>query len=282
MRTTNERMLNAANIGRDFQNTRTLLEIGKKLYLDAVTADVFFVTPTDDGSSKRIPAHKALLAATSDVFHTMFFGQLQEIGDVKVEDTTAAIFEEFLQFFYVETVTLTMDNVAGVIYLGHKYNVIDCFNSGLEVALLYDLADLKKKCEAKISKVTDAVLKSASFLQCDKRALNHILNMDVLSCTEKFLFKACMRWVQHCCTTNILSRDIVRNCLGDAFYDIRFASMKFEELADIVNEFGHLFTGTESKELIQLVALPNYKAATFTTKLRTRPQCQQLLGDDAK
>lgn len=214
----------------------------------------------------------------------MFYGPLQEASDVRIEDTTAACFEEFLQFFYVGTVILTMENVAGVMHLGHKYNVSECFSSciqfiestlsyrnvcnGLGLALLYDLIDLKEKCEIKIAKISDVVFKSASFLNCDRKVLKHILDMDVLSCSEKLVFESCMEWVKHASKQNELSKDIVQAHLGDAFYGIRFASMKIEEYATLISRYGDLFTEVECKDYIQMLALPNYQPKIFNTKLR--------------
>lgn len=291
----NSRMLHAANIVQDYSNS-TFNASGQKLYLDLKTADVFFVTTTDDGLIKRVPAHKALLAAASDVFNAMFYGPLKEDGDITVDDTIAAIFEEFLQFFYFGRVTLTMENVAGVMHLGHKYNVSQCFKIctkfisghltyrnvciGLGPALRYDLGELQESCEKKISKFADVVLRSAGFLTCEKHVLKHILNLDKLACSEKLIFKSCMAWVKNVSKKNELTKEIVENYLGDAFYDIRFASMKVEEFAALIDEHGDLFTEDDCKEIIRMIGLPNYQPKRFSKKLRGKFQRPELLRID--
>lgn len=61
---------------------------GEKLYRDRKTADVYFVVRSGDVACKRIPAHKILLAAASDVFGAMFYGPLKEGGDVRIDNIT--------------------------------------------------------------------------------------------------------------------------------------------------------------------------------------------------
>lgn len=46
----------------------------EKLYQNARSADVYFSIASMDGSVKRIPAQKSVLAAVSDVFDAMFYG----------------------------------------------------------------------------------------------------------------------------------------------------------------------------------------------------------------
>lgn len=58
----------------------------------------------------------------------MFYGELKENGNIRLSDTTHDAFQEFLQFFYLNEVELTEENVAGVMYLGDKYNVTSCMN----------------------------------------------------------------------------------------------------------------------------------------------------------
>lgn len=96
---------------KEFENQISSSNIGK-LFLDAQTADVCFVFEADSELTERIPAHKILLSMTSDVFKAMFYGELKESGDVKMVGTSADGFKEFLQFVYLNKVTLTTENVA--------------------------------------------------------------------------------------------------------------------------------------------------------------------------
>lgn len=96
-----------------FENS---LESVAALYHDSKTADVHFTfeSSSNDGIETRITAHKSLLAATSDVFGAMLYGELKETGDIPVIDASDAAFKEFLQYFYQRKVKLTAENVAEV------------------------------------------------------------------------------------------------------------------------------------------------------------------------
>ena len=179
----------------------------KKLYGDERTADVYFTFK----SKERIPAHKYLLAAASDVFDAMFYGPVKEEGDVKIDDASAVGFMEFLRFFYFDKIKLTMANIGDVMNLGQKYNVTECFNLCVRfltenltvdnvfeihnIAVLFERDDLKAKCEFLIESNTQEILQSTNFLECNHRDLNLILKLDFLSCSETFVFEAVMSWL---------------------------------------------------------------------------------------
>lgn len=114
----------------------------------------------------KIPAHKAVLSASSTVFNAMFNGDLKEEGDVKIVDASSTAFKEFFQLFYGHQVELTMDNIAEVLKLVDKYDVAEGFAVcvdflkdhlvvddiiwGLHLAIKFKLGELKAFCKRKI------------------------------------------------------------------------------------------------------------------------------------
>lgn len=134
-------------------------------------------------------------------------------------------------------------------YLGHKYNVTKCVEdcitffkralnnenvcTALSFAILYDHAELVELCKKRIVSNTFSILNTAGFLKCDRRALEYILKMDFVSCSEKDVFEACMTWVKAKSGQNVLSKEIVDLHLGDLFYKIHFASMTPQELCQL-------------------------------------------------
>lgn len=107
-------------------------------YVMSKEPDFHFVFKCN-GEIVKIPARKDLLAASSPVFDAMFNGELKEKGDVEIKDASAAGFQEFLQFFYNKQVKLTMENIADVLNLGHKYDITEITNAAVKF--------IKKNCQ---------------------------------------------------------------------------------------------------------------------------------------
>lgn len=251
----------------------------KKLYLSPELADVHFVLESDDGS-ERIPAHKLLLMAASDVFAKMFNGSWKEKDEVIITETPVNAFKQFLQFFYNDKVKLTMEHIAAVMNLGEMYNVAECLavctkfvKNNLnddnvcryyELAILYNQQELMQSCEMVIGVNTNAVFKSPGFLACDQKVLAEILKLNWLLCTEVELFEACMAWVKTKGETNELTKDLVRAQLGDSFHHIRFGLMSMDGFVELIPEYGQVFTAAEYSDIIQIIANEEYKAKTFS------------------
>lgn len=256
----------------------------ERLYLDDTTSDVIFIVKSTDNQQEHIPAHKNLLATRSDVFHAMFYGELKEKLDVKIGHTTAAAFREFLQFFYLSKAKLTMKNVSKVMDLGKMYNVSSSFDACVKLlktnltennvclayrlAILYDEEDLMQLCVEKIIENTESVFASTSFLDSPKSVLGHILNLDILSCPEVDVFKACIDWVQWASGKPTVTIEDVHQYLADLFYAIRFRSMTIQEFADLILTFGHLFSADDENECVQMTISKEYVPENFTAKIR--------------
>lgn len=260
-----------------------ILEIGEKLYLDSKTADIHFAFVTTDGKKSRIPAHKCVLSAISDVFDRMFYGKLKKSGDIAMSEVTESAFMEFLQFFYLNEVKLTKDNIAGVMLLGHKYNVTKCLEicaeflkdvltadnicSGLKLAILYDQRKFLKYCDTFISINTAEIFNTDGFFECDRQILEHILRMDLLSCTEVEVFEACMEWVRVKSKQNTVSREFVDMHLGNLFYEIRFASMTMQELCNLAAKYKSVLL-SEISTIINIITLPGFHSENFNQQPR--------------
>lgn len=69
-------------------------------------ADVYFSFVLEDGTVRRVAAHKIILSATNDVFERIFYRESEEQsdvsieqGDVQITDVSEAAFIEFVQLF---------------------------------------------------------------------------------------------------------------------------------------------------------------------------------------
>ncbi|KAJ6647428.1 BTB/POZ domain-containing protein 6-A [Pseudolycoriella hygida] len=260
----------------------------KKLYLNKKTADIFFAFDVNK-TSVRLPAHKAIMSATSDAFDAMFYGELSEGNTVKIFDATIDGFKEFLQFFYMDKVKLTMKNIADVVKLSNMYllesapmicerfllgslsieNV--CF--GYALAIHFDLNNLEDQCENMIILNTNAVFQTDGFKECDKSVLRHILALETLTCSEIDLFGACMDWLKTTSETEKITRKIINEQLGNLFNDIRFGSMTLEQFSTLSSSVdGELFSGFEYGEIIQMIASNvHHSSNKFKKEPRQRP-----------
>lgn len=261
-------------------------------------ADVNFVFELCNGLSDRIPAHKNLLIATSEVFRVMFNGSWKEKHDVLIVDASPTAFREFLQFFYYDEVEVTTENVGQVMNMGHKYDVAECFNAcsrffeynmtddnvctAYGLAILFQQEKLMNICEINIAINTKAVFNSNSFLKCKQETLYHILRLDSMSCTETEVFNACIRWVEANSKEDTLSAELIRTYLGGAFYEIRFGSMKMDDFKAIVSAHGTLFTSDEYIDVTKAITLERHISLYFNANPRLDSWDEPLIKIDCK
>lgn len=258
----------------------------EEFYLSKKMADIRFIFKLSDGQIEHIPAHKILLASTSDVFRAMFNGSWREKNEVEITDASVDAFKEFLQFVYLPQVKVSTNHIAEVMYLGDKYNVTNCLKtctqllmdslnednvcSAYKLAILFNEEYLKKYCELIIKMNTKTVLESENFLECDSKVLNHILKLDSLSSSETEVFEACMNWARAKANVNQLTREILETQLGENFHEIHFKSITQKEFANLVSTYGDLFSISEYKDISQMMAFQEFEPKVFSKKLRVK------------
>eukprot|EP01126_Amoeba_proteus_P035184 TRINITY_DN3538_c0_g1_i1.p1 TRINITY_DN3538_c0_g1~~TRINITY_DN3538_c0_g1_i1.p1 ORF type:complete len:347 (-),score=49.47 TRINITY_DN3538_c0_g1_i1:304-1344(-) len=107
---------------RRLQETKTVNR-WKRLREHTESSDVTFLVGPD-----RVPvkAHRCVLAATSEVFHRMFFGGMKESTSTQVligdERLSPESFKAFLDLVYTGTTVLNVDSVFGVLDLARMYD----------------------------------------------------------------------------------------------------------------------------------------------------------------
>lgn len=242
----------------------------RKLYLNEATADTHFVFENERMSDvSRIAAHKCLLAIASPVFHGMFFGELREEADVRIVDVSAVGFSEFLQFFYLDEVNLTSDNLSEVITLADKYDVQGCMHLCeqfleitltmeslcwcYELATLFDLTHLINMCEERICLETKMIFETDGFMQCTRRILGRILSLEQLSCDEIDILRASMRWATEACKRADIDSSVAANQreqLAECFELIRFPAMSSEEFSKCISDYDGLFNVSEMLDIL--------------------------------
>lgn len=256
-------------ISKEMKNFHSASNL-QKLYLNDSVSDVQFIFD-HDGISQPISAHKCLLAIASPVFQRMFYGDLKEGDTVHIIDATSEAFIEFLQFFYLDKITLNDENVAEVMTLADKYDVRGCLNlcaqfleltlSATTAAWYYELATsfnlnyLAGLCEEKICVETKCVFKSETFLHCTQSILREILRMEHLSCDEIDVFEASMNWAIEACKLAKEEETIAnqKEHLGDCFELIRFPTMTTEDFSKCAER--GVFDGNEMLDLLRYLTI---------------------------
>lgn len=260
----------------------------ENLYLNDELADVHFVFKSDD-KTEEVPANKANLAVLSPVFKAMFYGSLPEQGKVPIVDADPVAFKEFLQFFYLGTVKLTMENMETVVRLADKYDILKVVNACAEsfedplapnnicwayhLALILKNDKMIKTCVNKITKMPMGSIAIDIFNGCSQSTLRQFLALD-FKCKEVDVFDACLAWAKHACECNGLDATKAENLraqLGDCLKLIRYGSMKVGEFNQRYLQHKGLFTMDEFEDLMLRLTVKGYQPKIFTQNQRFGP-----------
>lgn len=231
----------------------------ERFYLDSSTADVFFVCVNDYDQFERIPAHKMLLSIGSPVFEAMFYGPIKENNEISIVDASTKVFKLFLQLLYLNKVTLGSDaeDLSDVMYLCKKYQLNDCLKVcvaalkdtltnenmcwGYRIANLMEQEELGKFCEQKIQENASEILKSESFLECDRTVFGKMLQLVHFNCDALVIVDASLEWAKAGCKRKGLIDNIrnIREHFGDLDREIPFDELtctQFRRLRDMFEE----------------------------------------------
>ena len=241
----------------DWQSTKkTVLERSSHMFNNPFMSDVMF---SCEGSDKKFFAHKYVLGTSSAVFYAMFYGKLAEKNSVVyLSDTNDESLEEFLRFLYTDDCNLTADNAVFMLYLGKKYIVpaltqkcIEFFEANLVVenavailqqAIQFDEKNLEKKCWGLIDLKTTEVITSDAFVDISQETFLKLLKRESLQTREVELFNAVLKWSEAECSRKGIEANAnnKRAAIGNAIYQIRFASMTLQEFGQNVSQSGIL------------------------------------------
>ena len=241
----------------DWQSTKnTVLERSRHMFNNPFMSDITF---SCDGSDKKFFAHKYVLSTSSAVFYAMFYGKLAEKNSlVHLSDTSEEVLEEFLRYLYTDECDLTADNAMFVLYLAKKYIVpalaqkcigfveinieVENVVTILQQAIQFDEENLESKCWVLIDHKTSKVIASDAFVDINQATLEKLLKRESLRVQEVDLFKAVLKWSEVECSRKEIQTNVnnKRAVMGNAIYQIRFASMTLQEFGQNVSQLGIL------------------------------------------
>ena len=242
----------------DWQSTKnTVLERSRHMFNNPFMSDIMF---SCEGSDKKFFAHKYVLSTSSAVFYAMFYGKLAEKNSVvQLSDTNDENLEEFLRFLYTDECKLTPDNAMFVLYLAKKYIVpalaqkcikfleanlvVENAVAILQQAIQFDEKKLETKCWDLIELKTNEAVASDAFVDIDQATLEKLLKRESLNVKEVDVFKAVVKWSEAECSRKGIKKTTTkkkRAIMGNAIYQIRFASMTLQEFGQNVSQSGIL------------------------------------------
>jgi len=229
------------------------------VFNNELLSDVKFVVAasSESGSKKAkmvIPAHKFVLAISSPVFYSMFYGQLAETSDsIELPDCEYESLLELFRYLYSDKVNLNESNVMQVFYLAKKYMVPSLadkcskyLRDNLEGSNVFSILlhaqrfedqSLEERCWTVIKTQARRALLSDEFVTLERSMVETVVKKDRLFVKEVELFKAIDCWATKETERQGLSPDgnIKRQILGEEIVKaIRFPLMSQKEFASVV------------------------------------------------
>ncbi|XP_026501622.1 BTB/POZ domain-containing protein 9 [Vanessa tameamea] len=260
----------------DIEHISHLSEHIGSLCLSSEYSDVTLIV-----EGQRIPAHKVILAASSDYFRALLYGGMREANQAEVElQAPLLAFKALLRYVYSGHMGLSLlreDTVLDMLGLAHQFNfqeleaaisdylrqILALKNvcALLDAARLYGLDALMDYCYNFLDRNATEILQHDTFLQLSVEALQGLLERDSFFAPEVDIFKAVCNWFN-------ANQQWVKSESGMAQVEkilkcVRLTLMSLEELLTVVRPFS-LVTPDMLLDAIQ------EKTQTKSTELRHR------------
>ena len=169
----------------------------------------------------EFPAHRIVLAASSDYFHAKFAREMkesnQEVIELKDENISVAAMKIVMDFMYSGEIKVNNENVVEVLTAAHHLQVAKAVEKCCEyltelagfnvksycfvimVADQHGLKDLKEATERKMASMYEEICEKDEFLSdMNADVLSALLCRDDLSApSEDFVFKSVMQWIKY-------------------------------------------------------------------------------------
>ncbi|XP_013780294.1 BTB/POZ domain-containing protein 6-like [Limulus polyphemus] len=253
----------------------------------------FIVGPTT--ASKKYVGHKVLLAMTSPVFESMFYGDMADKAKViRVADIAPIGFENLLRYAYTDALNLeTVEDAMLTATAAKKYLLPhllrECFNyieknvshttvcQVLEFALNLEAHHLVFQCLNIIDRQSYHVLTSSNFPQISLTILETIVQRKHLNIhTEITLYNALFQWAQEEAKRRNIEPTIdnLRTVMDTTLPYIRFLAMTAEDFTKGPAKAG-LLSKEECFHIFMNLAVPGItsvpRGICSATSRRTSP-----------
>ena len=241
------------------------------MFKNPLLSDIKFAFPSvnSEATISAIPAHKYVLAVSSPVFFTMFYGDLAESGDsVNITDCDPDVFLRFLRFIYCDEASFEdidcaikvwrladMYDVPSLarecVYLDGNMEPLDAFDV-LTYARQFNDEEIEKACWEVIDYNAEVIVADESFLDVKQELLlSFVERSSARIRKETTLFQALDRWAAKRCeeASMTVNGENKRSFMGEELLkQFRFSLMS-------PSEFSHVVMPTEillSSEIIDV------------------------------
>ena len=213
------------------------------LMKDPTTHDVTFKTA--DGGS--LGAHRAIIAASSPVFHAMLYGRTRESkeSEIHLSSTNIDMLKMMFTFIYTGVVQVNSDECLSLLQVAHYFNIatlevkcskmlvdsldVNCnFSSIITFAVEHQLDLLIKQCFEFMEINADKVIHSLEFTTLPLCMILALVKSSNLEVREVDLFLAVANWFRH--QENVLSADDKKQ----VFQLIRYPLISLNDLLEKV------------------------------------------------
>ena len=234
------------------------------MFKNPLLSDIKFAFPSvnSEATISTIPAHKYVLAVSSPVFFTMFYGDLAESGDsVNITDCDPDVFLRFLRFIYCDEASFEdIDCAIKVWRLADMYDVpslarecvkyldgnmepLDAFDV-LTYARQFNDEEMEKACWEVIDYNAEVIVADESFLDVKQEFLLSFVERSSACIQETTLFQALDGWAAKRCeeaSINVNGENKRRFMGEDLLQQFRFSLMSPSEFSDVVMPTDILF-----------------------------------------
>ena len=241
------------------------------MFKNPLLSDIKFAFPSvnSEATISEIAAHKYVLAVSSPVFFTMFYGDLAESGDsVNITDCDPDVFLRFLRFIYCDEASFVdIDCAIKVWRLADMYDVpslarecvkyldgnmepLDAFDV-LTYARQFNDEEIEKACWEVIDYNAEVIVADESFLDVKQELLLSFVERSSARIQETTLFQALDGWAAKRCEEASMTAngENKRGFMGEELLkQFRFSLMS-------PSEFSHVVMPTEillSSEIIDV------------------------------
>lgn len=224
-----------------------------------------------------------ILAALSPKYQAQFYGSHPDKGDVYVYDISAAAFNQFIKYLYLEEANFTLDNIEEILNIAKQClveHVVTKCGVFLKEALkmdnllwiyrlanVYDIEAVRDLCEDRIQTEPAYFFRSENFLKCDHDTLLRILHFKSFNCREMVIIEGCISWgiaARHRKDLDAEDMKNVRNELGNAVFLLQFWLLTIKELVSFHKSREGLLTPDEYIEITYIMGtLPEFASDKF-------------------